>query len=179
MNPDDPIRAAEALARRWHAGQVRKGDGAPYATHPARVAELVRGCTDDPDAQAAAWLHDVVEDTPMTPERLATLFNARVCRLVACLTNPPGVPGEPRAERIARNRAHSAAACAGAKTVKACDVVANLEDLRAMPTDWARRYVAEKRELQRVLADAAAPAALGRLEAVLKAAEAELDARRS
>ena len=56
---DELVGRAEALARSAHAGQVDKA-GAPYAQHPERVAAAVTG---DPQAQAAAWLHDVVEDT--------------------------------------------------------------------------------------------------------------------
>lgn len=51
-----------------HRGQVDKA-GQPYITHPARVAARVAG---DENAVAAAWLHDVVEDTGLT---LADLEN--------------------------------------------------------------------------------------------------------
>ena len=63
MIPHNDLAArAETLARAAHAGQVDKA-GAPYAAHPARVAAAVPG---DPLAEAAAWLHDVIEDTGTT-----------------------------------------------------------------------------------------------------------------
>lgn len=52
------VERAKALAYRAHAGQVDKA-GRPYIEHVARVAASV---SDDPDAEAVAWLHDVKED---------------------------------------------------------------------------------------------------------------------
>lgn len=55
---DDIVSRAKALAIRAHAGQVDKA-GRPYIEHVARVAAAV---SDDPVAEAVAWLHDVLED---------------------------------------------------------------------------------------------------------------------
>lgn len=57
------VEVAEQLARKYHAGQLY--DGKDYVdTH---VAEVVRRVSADPSATdvhvAAAWLHDVLEDT--------------------------------------------------------------------------------------------------------------------
>lgn len=54
------VERAKALAYRAHAGQVDKA-GRPYIEHVARVAAAV---ADDPEAEAVAWLHDVLEDCP-------------------------------------------------------------------------------------------------------------------
>lgn len=54
----DLVKRARELAHRAHAGQLDKA-GRPYIEHVARVAAAVR---DDPDAEAVAWLHDVLED---------------------------------------------------------------------------------------------------------------------
>lgn len=54
----DIVELAKALAYRAHAGQVDKA-GRPYIEHVARVAAAV---SDDPEAEAVAWLHDVLED---------------------------------------------------------------------------------------------------------------------
>lgn len=54
----DLVERAKALAYRAHAGQVDKA-GHPYIEHVARVAAAVAG---DPEAEAVAWLHDVMED---------------------------------------------------------------------------------------------------------------------
>lgn len=55
---EDIVSRAKALAYRAHAGQVDKA-GRPYIEHVARVAYAV---SDDPVAEAVAWLHDVLED---------------------------------------------------------------------------------------------------------------------
>lgn len=54
------VERAKELAHRAHAGQVDKA-GRPYIEHVARVAAAVSG---DPEAEAVAWLHDVLEDAP-------------------------------------------------------------------------------------------------------------------
>lgn len=54
------LQHARDIARRAHADQVDKA-GRPYIEHVARVAAAV---SDDPEAEAVAWLHDVVEDAP-------------------------------------------------------------------------------------------------------------------
>lgn len=55
---EDIVSRAKALAHRAHAGQVDKA-GRPYIEHVARVAEAV---SDDPVAEAVAWMHDTFED---------------------------------------------------------------------------------------------------------------------
>lgn len=54
------VNEAWSLALKAHAGQVDKA-GRPYIEHVARVALEVEG---DDEAEAVAWLHDVLEDCP-------------------------------------------------------------------------------------------------------------------
>ncbi len=67
MNDHSLVERADALAKRAHTGQVDKA-GQPYIDHPRAVAALVRH--HGPHAEAAALLHDVVEDTDVTLEDL-------------------------------------------------------------------------------------------------------------
>jgi hypothetical protein len=62
-------------------------NGAPYQLHCIEVMQGVkeRGY----DVMAAAVLHDVVEDTPITLSNLSTQFSARVVFLVDLLTKKP------------------------------------------------------------------------------------------
>ena len=55
------VAQAERIARKAHAGQVDK-QGVDYILHPERVAAAVE--TDE--QKAIAWLHDVLEDTPVS-----------------------------------------------------------------------------------------------------------------
>ncbi len=95
---NDMVAQAEAFARRARQGQVDKA-GAPYATHPERVAGRV---APSPFAQAAAWLHDVVEDTPITLDDLtAEGFPAEVVAAVGALTRGEREPADDYYARVA------------------------------------------------------------------------------
>src|SRR5438552_16336161 len=88
LTPEPTLVLAEALARRYHAGQLDRV-GAPSIGHPRAVAGLLAGC---PEAwRAAAWLHDVLEHSGATAAELAAAgVPAEVVRLVEVLTRRPG-----------------------------------------------------------------------------------------
>ena len=67
---EDVVSRAAAFAKAAHESidQRRKYSNAPYIVHPEAVARTVSSVTDDVATIAAAWLHDVVEDTPVTIE---------------------------------------------------------------------------------------------------------------
>ena len=80
------IRKAFDVAVDAHKDQRRKS-GEAYIFHPIGVAKIVAseiglGAT----GIAAALLHDVVEDTPVTLEDLEQLFNPKIAHLVEGLT---------------------------------------------------------------------------------------------
>jgi (p)ppGpp synthase/HD superfamily hydrolase len=80
------LERAIALAAAAHAGQKNK-EGSPYILHPIRVMMRV----DDAEARIAAVLHDVVEDTEWTIERLrAEGFSEAVLAAVDSLTHREG-----------------------------------------------------------------------------------------
>ncbi|MCD8082685.1 MAG: HD domain-containing protein [Clostridiales bacterium] len=76
------IQKAAAFAARAHDGVMRKGSDIPYIYHPMEVALITAQLTDDEEVIAAAYLHDVLEDTPTTPEELEQAFGSRVLALV-------------------------------------------------------------------------------------------------
>jgi (p)ppGpp synthase/HD superfamily hydrolase len=70
-----------------HAGQKRKATDIPYMIHPAAVALILqRSGFGDENLLAAAVLHDVVEDTDWTLERLTDHFPPEVLEIVDVLT---------------------------------------------------------------------------------------------
>jgi len=80
------IRKAFDVAVDAHKDQRRKS-GEAYVFHPIGVAKIVAseiglGAT----GIAAALLHDVVEDTPITIEDLEKMFNPKIAQLVEGLT---------------------------------------------------------------------------------------------
>lgn len=70
------------FAVKAHAGTERRGKGFPYIVHPMEAVEIVATLTSDQELLAAAILHDVVEDTPVTAEELRAEFGDRIASLV-------------------------------------------------------------------------------------------------
>lgn len=111
---------ARAIAERAHAGQVDKA-GKPYIGHPAHVAVSVEG----DKAKAVAWLHDVVEDTPMTFDDLrAAGIDDEVLAALELLTHDKTVPYMEYVVAIRENDL--------ARTVKLADLAHN-SDLSRLP----------------------------------------------
>lgn len=82
----DRIKDAFCLAREAHAPQVRKG-GEPYILHPISVARIAAHDMQlDADSVIAAFLHDVVEDTPHTIQEIEERFGPDVAYLVGVVT---------------------------------------------------------------------------------------------
>ena len=84
----DIVAIAERIAREAHAGQTDKS-GRPYIEHPAHVAAAV--AEHGPQAQCVAWLHDVIEDTQVTPaDLLAAGLPQEVVDAVLAMTHREG-----------------------------------------------------------------------------------------
>jgi hypothetical protein len=145
-------RAREfASAAHGAVGQLRKYSGQPYEEHLRRVAELVADVTDDAEMIAAAWLHDVVEDTPTTIEEIERRFGPGVRALVDALTDVSRPQDGNRAARKALDRAHLAKAPARAQTVKLADLIDNCQDICKHNLRFGRVFVGEMAGLLGVL----------------------------
>ena len=84
--PDIPLLMhAYTVAEQMHSGQFRRS-GEAYISHPLAVAQILAELGMDPVTLAAALLHDTVEDTEYTLERLRTDFGGDVARLVDGVT---------------------------------------------------------------------------------------------
>ena len=97
------IRKAFDVAMDAHKDQRRKS-GEAYFFHPIAVAKIVAseiglGAT----AIAAALMHDVVEDTPITVEDIEKMFNPKVAQLVEGLTKISKVQKEMNVSMQAEN----------------------------------------------------------------------------
>ena len=64
---------AYRYAEKMHENQKR-ASGEPYFTHPCAVAEILVDLGLDAPTVAAAFLHDVIEDTPATPDDIKCEF---------------------------------------------------------------------------------------------------------
>jgi (p)ppGpp synthase/HD superfamily hydrolase len=114
------LEDAIALAVEAHRGQRDKA-GQSYILHPLRV--MMRLQTEA--ERMAAILHDVVEDTPYTLERLRALgYPDEVLGALDCLTKREGESYEAFIERL---RPHALA-----RRVKLADLEDNM-DVRRLP----------------------------------------------
>ena len=154
-----------AVAAHRGVGQLRKYTGQPYEEHLRRVAAIVERNGGDPEMIAAAWLHDVVEDTPATIEEVGREFGAGVRELVDALTDVSRPQDGNRAARKAMDREHLAAAPARAQTVKLADLIDNCEDICKHNRGFGRIFLGEMGRLLEVLTRAD-PQLLARARAV-------------
>lgn len=144
---------ARVFATAAHAavGQLRKYTNEPYIVHPAEVVEILKTRPHDPEMVAAAWLHDVVEDTGVTIEVIRAEFGSKVSDLVGWLTDVSRPDHGNRAARKAIDRAHTAAAPAEAQSIKLCDLISNTKSIVEHDPEFAKVYLKEKQLLLEVL----------------------------
>jgi (p)ppGpp synthase/HD superfamily hydrolase len=173
------VKKAEEFATAAHASidQRRKYTNQPYIVHPKAVAATVASVDHDEPMIAAAWLHDVVEDTPITIETIANEFGAEIAGLVADLTDVAMASAGNRQQRAAIDRQHSAQSDPSAKTVKLADLIDNLSDIATADPGFAPLYLSEKELLLEVLT-AGDPTLFQRVKEIIRASR-ELLAHRS
>ena len=106
------------IAVQAHVGQIDKG-GAPYILHPLRLMLEMN----TPAGMIVAVLHDVVEDSRWTVERLRDEgFSEEALAAIECLTHREGESYPDFIERVRTN--------ALASEVKMADLIDNLDASR-------------------------------------------------
>ena len=136
----DLLRRAYDFSAIEHAGQTRRS-GEPYLTHPLEVASLVADMRLDDVAIAAGLLHDVVEDTLTSIDRVEELFGAEVAHVVEGVTKISTIPFSSSEERQAENFRKMLLAMVDdirVILVKLADRLHNMRTLDHMPED--RRF---------------------------------------
>ncbi len=149
------IIEAARFADKCHAGQVRKYTGAPYITHPARVATRVMLLprtsqieTEIENMVCAAWLHDVAEDCHVQAKEIVAKFGPSVESLVWFLTNRSKQHPELNREARKRMDRERLSDCSSAvKIIKLMDRIDNLNEMSGAPADFLRVYLTESRLL--------------------------------
>ena len=172
---DDVVTKAAAFAKAAHESidQRRKFTNEPYIVHPQAVAQTVETVTDDAATLAAAWLHDVVEDTAVSIQEIESEFGEDIAALVADLTDVSQPCDGNRKQRKAIDRHHTADSDPRAKTVKLADVINNLSDIVRQDPGFAVKYLEEKELLLQVLSEGH-PELLARAQQVVAEAKQAL-----
>lgn len=152
---EDFIQKAKRFAELAHGlvlnnhgelGQRRKGSNEPYTKHLSEVARLVAENGGDEAQVAAAWLHDVVEDTPIPLSHIKTVFGPDVANLVDELTDQftkQNYPGLNRRQRKAKEMERLSKISDRAKTIKYADFVSNLESVSVLGPNFGEVYTQE------------------------------------
>ncbi|PSB04716.1 RelA/SpoT family protein [Merismopedia glauca] len=149
------ICRAFEFAYNLHKDQ-RRASGEPYICHPVAVAELLRDLGGGSAMIAAGFLHDIVEDTEVTPEEIETRFGSEVRHLVEGVTKLSKFNFSSKTERQAENFRRmflSMAQDIRVIVVKLADRLHNMRTLEHLPDEKRRRIARETMELFAPLAN--------------------------
>ena len=147
----DVITKAEQFAQEAHKDHKRKYTGDPYYVHLDEVRNIVKQAGGTIEQQAAALLHDTVEDTNTTPMDITREFGPKIAKLVVELTDVSKPEDGNRKTRKAIDRDKLAGVSAEAQTVKYADLISNGRDIGQNDPKFAKVYHAEKADLLRVM----------------------------
>lgn len=139
------ISRAKLLAEISHRDQ--KYGTQPYMAHIEDVVRRVKQITNDPEIICAAYLHDTIEDTPVTYSDIEQQFGKNVADMVWAVT---GV-GHNRSAKMA-NAIEKIARTPGADFVKSADRLSNAAASKAeKKMKLYNRYKDEHTDLSPVL----------------------------
>ena len=149
------LRKACVFSAFEHRGQVRHS-GEPYLVHPMAVADVLADMKLDVAAVAAGLLHDVVEDTLTTIERIHELFGAEVAHLVEGVTKISAIRFSSSEERQAENFRKMLLAMVDdirVMLVKLADRLHNMRTLNHLPEERRTLIAQETRDIYAPIAN--------------------------
>ncbi|MCD6011801.1 MAG: metal-dependent phosphohydrolase [Flavipsychrobacter sp.] len=149
-------------ADKAHGNQMRKYTPERYIVHPVRVMKLCREYTDDIAVLAAALLHDVLEDTPVTEQELHRFLTsvmtkedaAKTMKFVIDLTDVYVKKDFPKLNRRTRKEKESERLKhidPESQTIKYADIIANCNEIVVHDPDFAKRFLFECRANLKVM----------------------------
>ena len=138
-NPDSiaVIERAFELAFQKHKDQLRKS-GEPYIIHPIEVAYILAKWQTGPRTIASGLLHDIIEDTEITKEEIAELFDDEIAEIVDGVTKLTKLKYKSKEKQQAEN--HRKMLLAMSKDirvilVKLADRLHNIRTLKFLPPE--------------------------------------------
>src|ERR671925_1858405 len=96
------LRRAYVFSALEHKGQIRHS-GEPYLVHPLEVADILADMKLDAVCVAAGLLHDVVEDTLTTIDRIRETFGEDIAHIVEGVTKISAIRFSTTEERQVEN----------------------------------------------------------------------------
>jgi GTP pyrophosphokinase len=149
------LRRAYVFSAFEHRGQVRHS-GEPYLIHPLAVADFLADMKLDVVAISAGLLHDVVEDTLTTIERIEELFGPDVAHVVEGVTKISAIEFQSSEARQAENFRKMLLAMVDdvrVILVKLADRLHNMRTLSHLPEDRRVKIAQETRDIYAPIAN--------------------------
>jgi len=159
---DSVLEIVKAYAAGAHGDQQRKYSSERFIAHPVRVMEICRRYTGKQPLLAAALLHDVLEDTPVTQEDLHGFLLGVMAEdeagetmlLVVELTDVFTKLAHPQWNRKKRKKKEAErirTTSGDSQTVKYADIIDNCREIANHDPDFAGVFLRECRDLLRVI----------------------------
>jgi len=121
---------AKKYAEIYHGNQIRKSNGKLMIYHPIAVAELLEYYGYDDEIIAAGYLHDTIEDTETTIEKIKKDFGSKVASLVNFSSEPDkSLSWEERKQHTIKNVINYSHYSIDDIVVILADKIHNIEDL--------------------------------------------------
>ncbi len=143
------VLSAYRYAELMHEGQKR-ASGEPYFTHPCAVAEILMDLGMDVPSVAAAFLHDVIEDTQATDEDIRSRFGEEILTLVEGVTKLDKIRFQSHEDEDAENFRKIFVAMANDVRViiiKLADRLHNMRSLNFLSNERQQRIAKETLEI--------------------------------
>ncbi|WP_040950062.1 RelA/SpoT family protein [Gorillibacterium massiliense] len=143
------IREAYEFADQAHEGQRRKS-GEPYIQHPLAVADILVNMQMDSESIVAALLHDVVEDTTVSLEKVRERFGETCASIVDGLTKLEKIKYKSKEEHQNENYRKMFVAMAQdirVILIKLADRLHNMRTLKYQSEESQRRIAEETLEI--------------------------------
>lgn len=155
---DDILKKVRDFASDAHGEQKRKYVDEMYIRHPERVMYICVEYTTERAVLAAALLHDVLEDTPVTEEELSKFLHTlmdqeeadKTLQLVVDLTDifiKADYPSLNRKKRKRKEAERLRDVHPDAQTIKYADIIDNASDVTPYDPDFALVYLKEAEQI--------------------------------